>query len=245
MNNKKLIELYNQFLDSKRPIDPLILKKIEDDLKTNFIYNSNAIEGNTLSPLETQVILEYGITVKGKSLKEHLEVKGQEYAINFLKEEIKYNTKLSLKLIKDFHTLVIQVNDPVNAGIFKKYDNKILGASFNTTPYYLVEEQLNNLLDKYNNSDEYLIHKIAKFHSDFEKIHPFSDGNGRVGRLIINYELMKNGYPICILENDRRLYYYKALQDAQTSNNYNNIITFIEESLIETFIFYFEQISYN
>ncbi len=85
----KKLKLYSEFLKSKRPIDEIVLKKIEENLKAKFIYNSNGIERNTLSLMETNLIIEHGVTIKGKSLKEHLEVKGQEYALNFLSEVMK------------------------------------------------------------------------------------------------------------------------------------------------------------
>ena len=180
----KKIELYKSFLNSKRPIQKSILSRIENILRNDFIYNSNAIEGNSLTRQETEVILEYGVTVKGKSLKDHLEVKGQEYAINFLNNIIKENEVLSLRLIKEFH-------------------------------------------------------------ANFEKIHPFSDGNGRTGRLVMNFELMKEGYPICIIKNEDRLEYYNSLNEAQANNNYDEIVKFVEENLEKTFEFYFEHISNN
>ena len=101
------------------------MTKLENNLKTNFIY-INAIEGSTLTLKETDIILQYGVTVKGKSLKEHEEVKGQEYALNFLKEVIKTNESLSLKLIREFHALVLN-DDIENRGKFKKSNNEILG----------------------------------------------------------------------------------------------------------------------
>ena len=101
------IEIFKNFLEKESPLNKGILTELESNLKTNFIYNSNAIEGNTLTLKETDIILQYGVTVKGKSLKEHEEVKGQEYAINFLKEIIKRNEPLSLRLIREFHSLVL------------------------------------------------------------------------------------------------------------------------------------------
>jgi len=241
----KKIELYKSFLNSKRPIQKSILSRIENTLKNDFIYNSNAIEGNSLTRQETEVILEYGVTVKGKPLKDHLEVKGQEYAINFLNNIIKENEVLSLRLIKEFHALILGPVDPEIAGQFKKFKNKIVGSSFETSDPIFVEEDLEKILKDYFSSTENAIEKIAKFHANFEKIHPFSDGNGRTGRLVMNFELMKAGYPICIIKNEDRLEYYNSLNEAQANNNYNEIIKFVEENLEKTFEFYFEHISNN
>lgn len=215
------IEIFKNFLEKERPLNKGILTKLENNLKTNFIYNSNAIEGSTLTLKETDIILQYGVTVKGKSLKEHEEVKGQEYALNFLKEVIKTNESLSLRLIREFHALVLN-DDIENRGKFKKSNNEILGAGFETTPYYLVEEKLTELIEKFNsNENNDLIMKVACFHADFEKIHPFIDGNGRTGRLLLNLELMKNGYPITVIRNEDRDEYYTVLETAQVESNYN------------------------
>ena len=241
----KKIELYKSFLNSKRPIQKSILSRIENTLTNDFIYNTNAIEGNSLTRQETEVILEYGVTVKGKPLKDHLEVKGQEYAINFLNNIIKENEILSLRLIKEFHSLIFAPVDTEIAGQFKKFKNKIVGSNFETSDPIFVKEDLEKLLKDYFSLNENIIEKIAKFHANFEKIHPFSDGNGRTGRLIMNFKLMKAGYPICIIRNEDRLEYYNSLNEAQANNNYNDIIKFIVNCLENTFKFYFEHISNN
>ena len=209
-----MIEIFKEFLELERPLNEGILKKLESNLKTNFIYNSNAIEGNTLTLKETDIILQYGVTVKGKSLKEHEEVKGQEYAINFLKEIIKRN--------------------------------EILGAGFETTPYYLVEGKLTELIEKYNsNKVDNLVTKVSHFHADFEKIHPFIDGNGRTGRLLLNLELMKNGYPITVIRNEEREEYYTALETAQAKADYRLLTDFIEKSIENTFWIYYKYFDEN
>ena len=235
-----MIEIFKKFFKLERPLNEGILKKLESNLKTNFIYNSNAIEGNTLTLKETDIILQYGVTVKGKSLKEHEEVKGQEYVINFLKEIIKKNEPLSLRLIRKFHSLVLN-DDIENRGKFKQSNNEILGAGFKTTPYYLVEEKLTELIDKYNsNKVDSLVTKVSHFHADFEKIHPFIDGNGRTGRLLLNLELMKNGYPITVIRNEEREEYYTALETAQVESNYELLADFIEKSVENTFWMYYK-----
>ena len=235
-----MIQIFKNFLDKERSLNKGILTKLENNLKTNFIYNSNAIEGNTLTLKETDNILQYGVTVKGKSLKEHEEVKGQEYALNFLKEVIKTNESLSLRLIREFHALVLN-DDIENRGKFKESNNEILGAGFETTPYYLVEEKLTELIEKFNSSENNdLIMKVACFHADFEKIHPFIDGNGRTGRLLLNLELMKNGYPITVIRNGDRDEYYTALERAQVESNYELLADFIEKSVENTFWMYYK-----
>ena len=240
-----MIEIFKEFLELERPLNEGILKKLESNLKTNFIYNSNAIEGNTLTLKETDIILRYGVTVKGKSLKEHEEVKGQEYALNFLKEVIKTNESLSLRVIRKFHALVLN-DDIENRGKFKKSNNEILGAGFETTPYYLVEEKLTELIEKFNSSENNdLIMKVACFHADFEKIHPFIDGNGRTGRLLLNLELMKNGYPITVIRNEDRDEYYTALETAQVESNYELLAGFIEKSAENTFWMYYKYFDEN
>ena len=234
------IEIFKNFLEKERPLNKGVLTKLESNLKTNFIYNSNAIEGSTLTLKETDIILQYGVTVKGKSLKEHEEVKGQEYALNFLKEVIKTNESLSLRLIREFHALVLN-DDIENRGKFKKSNNEILGAGFEKTPYYLVEEKLTELIEKFNSSENNdLIMKVACFHADFEKIHPFIDGNGRTGRLLLNLELMKNGYPITIIRNEDIDEYYTALETAQVESNYELLADFIEKSVENTFWMYYK-----
>jgi len=240
-----MIEIFKEFLELERPLNEGILKKLESNLKTNFIYNSNAIEGNTLTLKETDIILRYGVTVRGKSLKEHEEVKEQEYAINFLKEVIKTNESLSLRLIRKFNALVLN-DDIENRGKFKKSNNEILGTGFETTPYYLVEEKLTELIEKFNSSENNdLIMKVACFHADFEKIHPFIDGNGRTGRLLLNLELMKNGYPITVIRNEEREEYYTALETAQSKADYRLLTDFIEKSIENTFWIYYKYFDKN
>ena len=233
------IEIFKNFLEKERPLNKGILIKLENNLKINFIYNSNAIEGNTLTLKETDIILQYEVTIKGKSLKEHEEVEGQEYALNFLKEIIKVNEPLSIRLIREFHALVLN-DDIENRGKFKQSNNEILGTNFETVPYYLVEEKLMELIDKYNNSRDDIIAKVSCFHADFEKIHPFINGNGRTGRLLLNLELMKNGYPITVIRNEDRDEYYTALETAQVESNYNLLADFIEKSVENTFWMYYK-----
>lgn len=234
-----MVEIFKEFLNKERPLNDGILRKLQNNLRTEFIYNSNAIEGNTLTLRETDIILQFGITVKGKSLKEHNEVKGQEYALDFLNEVLKKEESLSIRLIREFHALILN-DDKDNRGRFKQENNTILGAKFQTTPFYQVEEKLQELIDNFNESDKNLIEKVAKFHNDFEMVHPFNDGNGRTGRLLMNLELMKNGYPITIIKNEDRDDYYQALEIASIDKNYIPLTEFIKRSIENTFWIYYK-----
>ena len=216
-------------------------EKIEENLKAKYIYNSNGIEGNTLSLMETNLIIEHGVTIKGKSLKEHLEVKGQEYALNFLTEVMNQKEKISLRMIREFNSLIM-IN---GGGTFKTLPNEIVGANFKTSPPHLVEEHLNKLIENFYNSNEDIIKKVAVFHADFEKIHPFPDGNGRTGRLLMNLELMKERFPITIIKKKDREDYYNALEKAHSNDDYEDIISFIENNVEKSFEFYFEHITNN
>ena len=235
----KMVEIFKEFLNKEHPLNDGILRKLQNNLRTEFIYNSNAIEGNTLTLRETDIILQFGITVKGKSLKEHNEVKGQEYALDFLNEVLKKEEPLSIRLIREFHALILN-DDKDNRGRFKQENNTILGAKFQTTPFYQVEDKLQELIDNFNESDKNLIEKVAKFHNDFEMVHPFNDGNGRTGRLLMNLELMKNGYPITIIKNEDRDDYYQALEIASIDKNYIPLTEFIKRSIENTFWIYYK-----
>ena len=191
--------------------------------------------------METNLIIEHGVTIKGKSLKEHLEVKGQEYALNFLTEVMNQKEKISLRMIREFNSLIM-IN---GGGTFKTLPNEIVGANFKTSPPHLVEEHLNKLIENFYNSNEDIIKKVAVFHADFEKIHPFPDGNGRTGRLLMNLELMKERFPITIIKKKDREDYYNALEKAHSNDDYEDIISFIENNVEKSFEFYFEHITNN
>lgn len=238
-NNMKeyKIEELKDFLNKKRPLSDVALKKIYENFKTDYVYNSNAIEGNTLTLSETQIVLQYGITVKGKSLNEHIEAKNQAFALDYLVEEVKNKRKIDKRVIKEFHQIVIGDINRNIAGKFRTEPVRIGGSKTETVNALHIEEELENLLKWYNDEREMnLIDRVAVFHSKFEKIHPFLDGNGRTGRLLMNLELMKDGYPITIIKNEDRLEYYSALEEAQTKDDYTSIKKFIRENVKEGII---------
>ena len=205
---KKVDDLLNK-LNEHRPLTEGEAKRIRDEFLIDFTYNSNAIEGNTLTLHETALVLQEGITIDKKPLREHLEAIGHKEAFLYIEDLVKGKSILSEKIIKDIHSIVL-MDKPQDKGRYRRIPVTISGAIHEPPQPYLVPVLMGQLMQEYekNIENKHLIERIAMFHLQFEFIHPFIDGNGRTGRLIINLELMKEGYPpINIKFKDRRKYY--------------------------------------
>lgn len=235
MNKLEKIYSLKRELNSRRSLSQSEIKRIRENYVIKNTYNSNAIEGNTLTEMETRVILETGITVAKKTLREHLEVKNHAEALDFI-EDLK-NTPLSEYDIKSIHTIILDGIDRLNAGRYRTNNVEIGGATHPVTPSYLIPEQMNDLL-KWYHSEEITLNKIIEFTCRFINIHPFIDRNGRASRLLTNLELLKLGYPpITILTIDR-LEYYQILDKSYYGDYipaydffYDHIIKSLEEYL--------------
>lgn len=208
MRFDKINQLQN-ILKNLRPLNETELRRIREDFKINNTYNSNAIEGNTLTLRETALILQDGITIAEKPIKDHLEAIGHRDAFDYVQELADKKTVLSESIIKQTHSLVL-MNDNMNRGMYRQVPVTIIGAIHTPPQPYLIEVQMESLLSDYNNlmQNQDIIESVAEFHLRFERIHPFIDGNGRTGRLLMNLELIKNGLlPVNIKFTDRRKYY--------------------------------------
>ena len=202
---EKILEL-KKILDSKRPLTQGELERLNEEFIVEYTYNSNAIEGNTLTLRETDLVLR-GMTIDQKPLKDHMEAVGHKEAFDYICDLVKNKTPLSEDVIKRIHYLVL-ADKPLDRGVYRKVPVKIVGAKHTPVQPYLIEPQMQSLLNMYEAIDEDFISKLARFHILFEHIHPFIDGNGRTGRLLVNLELMKLGYPpIDIKFTDRKAYY--------------------------------------
>jgi Fic family protein len=207
-------------LKKSRPLPNIALQKIKENLCLEWTYNSNSIEGNTLTLQETQMVLQDGITVKGKSLREHFEAKNHEKAIHFLYSIVEDNYELRAKDILSLHSLVLNFIEEDFAGRFRNGGVRINGANFVPPNANKVSDLLDELIYFISINPLKLndLELATVFHHKFVWIHPFFDGNGRTVRLAMNLLLMRKGFPPAIILSNDRKKYYDALNQANTGN---------------------------
>mgnify|MGYP000966160349 FL=1 len=224
-------------LDKKRPIPSYVLKSIKDSLSIEWTYNSNSIEGNTLTLQETKMVIEDGFTIKGKSLREHFEVVNHQEAIEFV-ESLASNEYVLNKLdILSIHHLVLQKIEKDFAGKYRTSGVRISGANFVPPNALKVDEFVSELIDFANDSEVDILIRSAIFHHRFAWIHPFFDGNGRTARLLLNLILMKSGFPpAIILKNDRKKYYDASNQ--ANNQDYSKLVLLILQAVERTLDIY-------
>ncbi len=211
------IERKKAELDNKRPLTEGELERLREEFVVEYTYNSNAIEGNTLTLQETSLVLQ-GLTVDRKPLKDHMEAVGHKEAFDFVCELVKENAPLSESVIKQIHYLVL-ADKKDDRGVYRRVPVRIMGAHHEPVQPYLIQPQMEQLLLDYAESKEPVVTKLARFHIEFEGIHPFIDGNGRTGRLLVNLELMKAGYPPIDIKFTDRIAYYNAFDEYHIKHN--------------------------
>lgn len=228
-------------LDQKRPLPKQTLHSIREHLLLYWTYNSNAIEGNTLTLSETKVVLE-GITIGGKTIREHLEAINHKDAILYVEEIIANKEPFSEWQIKNIHRLILKGIDDLNAGTYRKENVLISGAKHIPPGAFQVPTEMNQFVEMVEGKWQSLhpVERAARVHIEFVKIHPFIDGNGRTARLLLNLELMKAGYPPIVIDQGKRAQYYSALDNAHTTGDFIDFIMLVEEALNETFELYFK-----
>ena len=202
------IQRKRERLSEMRPLTQGEVERLAEEFMIDFTYNSNAIEGNTLTLKETALALE-GMTIDQKPLKDHLEAVGHRDAFLYVQDVAKQELPLSETVIKNIHALVL-MNRPDDKGVYRRIPVRIMGAYTEPVQPYMIEPKMTELLslNEERKSTMTDIERIALFHLEFEGIHPFIDGNGRTGRLILNLDLIRNGYPpINVKFTDRKRYY--------------------------------------
>lgn len=195
-------------LDGRRPLTEGEIERLNEEFTVEFTYNSNAIEGNTLTLRETDLVLR-GLTIDQKPLKDHMEAVSHKEAFNYVRELVKENAPLTESVIKQIHYLVL-ADKKDDRGVYRRVPIRIMGAHHEPVQPFLIEPKMEQLLHDYAASEDHIVTKLARFHIEFEGIHPFIDGNGRTGRLLVNLELMKAGYPPIDIKFTDRLAYYNA-----------------------------------
>lgn len=204
------IDRKKQELDGRRPLTKGELERLNEEFTVEYTYNSNAIEGNTLTLRETDLVLR-GLTVDQKPLKDHMEAVGHKEAFDFVRELVKENAPLTESVIKQIHYFVL-ADKQEDRGVYRRVPVRIMGAHHEPVQPYLIGPKMEQLLSDYAGGEEHIVTRLARFHIGFESIHPFIDGNGRTGRLLVNLELMKAGYPPIDIKFTDRAAYYNAFE---------------------------------
>lgn len=219
-------------LDEARPLPQIALQKIKESLAIEWTYNSNSIEGNTLTLQETYVVLQEGITVKGKSLQEHFEVFNHEKAIDYVYKLVDKAHHLSSRDVLAVHELILRSIEDEFAGRLRTGGVRISGANFVPPNARKVPDLLDELIEFTNENplDLNTVVLATIFHHKFVWIHPFFDGNGRTVRLLMNLLFMRQGYPPAVILKNDRSKYYAALNKAN-KGDYSKLTLLMAQAL--------------
>ena len=230
------IEKKKRRLDNLRPLKEDVVKRILEDIRIRHTYHSDAIEGNTLTLQETKLVLERGITIGGKPLKDHIEARNDANAFNLMINLVKDEKPISQKVIQELHRIVTEglLED---AGKYRITNVRIAGSATPPPSYVKIVSLMDGYIQNITNLELEPIKKAAFIHHEFVLIHPFADGNGRVARLVTNLFLMQNGYPPIILKKEDRGKYYSTLQKAD-KGNISPFATFIANAVNEALMYY-------
>ncbi len=216
-----------------RPVSSALVIKLRDQFALEMTYNSNAIEGNSLTQKETFLIISEGITIKGKPLKDHLEVKDHYEALEYLYDFIKKDKSQTFSevILRTLHQIVLKDTDMDEAGKYRNGNVIITGSTHSPSDASEVPAQMRNLIHwiKSNVNKIHIVELAAIAHHKIAFIHPFFDGNGRTARLFMNLMLMQKGFPMVIILNNDRRKYYDVLSKAD-KGNYVPFIRFIAQA---------------
>ena len=219
----KEVDVQKEQLSALRPLPEEALKKIQDALDIEYTYESNRIEGNTLTLQETALVVNEGVTISGKSMREHLEAINHTEAISYIKDIAKQDIEISERTIKEIHALILHGIDRENAGRYRTVPVMISGSTHMPPQPYLIEKQMEDFILRFKQMEKEKVHPVliaAYLHDELVRIHPFIDGNGRTSRLLMNLYLLRHGYVIITLKgsNDAKVSYYMALEKSHTEH---------------------------
>ena len=223
---------------TQKPLEGIQLAKLQEYFNVAYTYDSNKIEGNTLTLQETHLVVNQGLTIGGKSMREHLEAVNHYEAIDYLQDLMKKKVNISERVIKELHHLVLKGIDRDNAGRYRSVPVIISGSAHKPPQPYLLARKMEELMEFYA-AKKAVLHPVilaAEMHLRLVTIHPFIDGNGRTSRLLMNLILLQNGFTIANLKgtDTARLAYYRALENAQTDDEHNDFYRLILETCVES-----------
>jgi Fic family protein len=233
-------------LQSSRPLSPTIVAKLRERFMLEMTYHSNAIEGNTLTLRETYLVISEGITIKGKSLNEHLEAKNHHEALEFIYDLVEHNHPhtISEHLIRELQNIVIGSIDKSIAGTYRTVEVAITASSHHPPRAIEVPGKMSDFIHWYLEQQNKLhpVELATLSHHKLVNIHPFSDGNGRTARLLMNIILMQSGYPLVVILKHDRKKYYETLAKADRGDN-QPFVDFISRAVERSLDLYLEAIN--
>ena len=228
-------------LDALRPLPATAVRRLNEQLAVEWIYNSNAIEGSTLTLRETQLILQTGLTIGGKSLREHLEVINHQEAITYVEALSNQVEPIAAHHVRQIHQLVLARIDDDSAGQYRNLPVRIAGSSHQPAEAWEIPHLMSNW-ERWLSDPALTVHPIeraALAHHRMVAIHPFLDGNGRTARLVMNLLLMREGYPPTIILRINRRQYYNVLAQADTGRE-APLVNFVGRSVERSLTLYLE-----
>jgi len=229
------IDRYHEVISTVRPFEGHMLKQLKDYYRIGLSWSSNALEGNTLTISETKVVLEDGLTIGGRPLRDFYETVGHGQAYDFMFTLIK-DKYITLNNIRTMHHLFCKNIDELNAGTWRKELVIVSGTDYVFPKPQDIEEQMLRL-EKWIKVERKNYHPVtfaALLHLKFVSIHPFIDGNGRISRLIMNLSLLQDGYQLAIIPPVLRAEYYDSIRQYQNKDKADPFCDFIGERLYET-----------
>ena len=207
---------------------------IRDQFILKLTYHSNSIEGSTLTEMDTAAILFDNVALPDKSLTEQLEAKNHQAALNYLFDRIVGKNKVNEDLILKLHSILMNGIRP-DAGLYRRHAVRIIGVNLPTANHLRVPNLMSSLIIEVGKKNNDIIGLSADIHSRFEQIHPFSDGNGRVGRLLMNAMLLKSNLAPAVIRQEQKQLYYTYLYKAQTKGDLSQLENFICDAITDGF----------
>lgn len=237
MDFERILAKKNQYEQVKSKISSVTLSSAEKDFELRFTHHSTAIEGNTLTLMETKVVLEDGISIGGKALREIYEVINHQKAYDYVKKCIAQKRALDENTVKDLHAILTE--NITTGGIYRNQEVRISGAGFVPPAGSEMYTQIKFFYEDLKNSVLDPITLAAWTHAEFVRIHPFADGNGRTSRLLMNYQLMSHGFLPVSIDKENRLAYYNALEEYAVHHNltpFADLIAELEEKQLDLYL---------